>query len=69
MKTAISVNDYDAYIEDWLRMRIRTFHQPSGVEANRRDAALFSRYLHEHKISHITGEVILEFIGWLREMR
>jgi len=69
MKTAIHVNDYDAYIEDWLKMRIRTFHQPSGVEGNRRDVAFFSRYLHEHNISHITGEVILEFIGWLRETR
>jgi len=69
MKTTISANDYDAYIEDWLRMRIRTFHQPSGVEANRRDVELFSRYLQEHTLSHITGEVLLEFISWLREMR
>lgn len=69
MKTVIHVNDYDAYIEDWLKMRMRTFHQPSGVEGNRRDVKLFSKYLHEHTISHITGEVILEFISWLRETR
>lgn len=69
MKSAISANDYDAYIEDWLKMRIRTFHRPSGVQANRRDVEMFSRYLQEHKISHITGESLLEFISWLREMK
>jgi len=69
MKVSISVDDFDAYIEDWIKILTRTCHQPSGIKSNRRDVRILSRYLHDQKIAQITGEVILDFITYLCEVR
>jgi site-specific recombinase XerD len=41
-------------------------HQLSGVEANRRDLNLFSRFCHETDCQDINGDAILTFIAWLK---
>jgi site-specific recombinase XerD len=69
MKASICVDDFDANIEDWIKIREKTRHQPSGIESNRRDVGILSRYLHDQKIAEITGEVILDFITCLCDVR
>lgn len=69
MKCTIAVRQYDVKINDWLEIRKRFNHQQSGLQANRRDVKLFSRYLHEHRIRKISGEALLGFISWLIEER
>ncbi len=59
MKASISVDDFDANIDDWIKIRKKTRHQPSGIKSNLRDVQILSSYLHDQKIAEITGEVIL----------
>ena len=70
MSAYIAVSDFDHYMEEYHVLRVNVLgHQPSGVEANKRDLNLFSNYLHSHNIEMITGEETLKFIGWLRVER
>ncbi len=70
MNACISVSDFDLHLEDYHDLRINVLnHQPSGVEANKRDLNLFSNYLHTNNIKTITGDEMLNFIGWLRKAR
>lgn len=69
MKASISVDDFDAYIEDWIKILKKLGHQPSGLESNQRDIKVLSSYLHDKHISEITGEVILDFITYLCDVR
>jgi site-specific recombinase XerD len=70
MSAYIAVSDFDHYMEEYHVLRVNVLnHQPSGVEANKRDLNLFSNYLHSQNIEMITGEETLKFIGWLREER
>ncbi len=70
MNACISVSDFDLHLEDYHDLRINVLnHQPSGVEANKRDLNLFSNYLHTNDIKKITGDEMLNFIGWLRKER
>jgi len=70
MRACISVSDFDLHMEDYNTLRTDVLnHQPSGVEANKRDLNLFSNYLHTGNIKMITGEEMLKFIGWLRNER
>jgi site-specific recombinase XerD len=69
MKASISVNNFDANIDDWIKIRQKTNHQPSGIKSNCRDVGILSSYLQDQKISEITGEVILDFITYLSDVR
>jgi len=69
MKASISVDNFDANIDDWIKIRQKTNHQPSGIKSNRRDVGILSSYLQDQKISEITGEVILDFITYLSDVR
>lgn len=70
MSAYIAVSDFDCHREEYHVLRVDVLnHQPSGVEANKRDLNLFSNYLHSQKIEMITGENTLKFIGWLRVER
>lgn len=70
MVASIAVSNFDNHMESYHDLRLTVLnHQSSGVEANKRDLNLFSRYLNGNHIEMITGEVILEFIGWLRDDR
>jgi len=70
MSAYIAVSDFDHYMQEYHVLRVNVLnHQPSGVEANKRDLNLFSNYLHAQNIEMITGEEMLGFIGWLREER
>ena len=70
MVACIAVSNFDCHQEEYHDLRLTILnHQPSGVDANKRDLNLFSRYLHGKNIEMITGEVVLKFIGWLREER
>ena len=70
MSAYIAVSDFDHYMEEYHVLRVDVLdHQPSGVEANKRDLNLFSNYLHSQNIEMITGEETLKFIGWLRVER
>ena len=64
------VKHFDHYLEQYIEERHRLFnHQLSGVESNKRDLRLFSRFLHKRRHRSITGDVILTFIAWLRSER
>jgi site-specific recombinase XerD len=66
----LDIRLYNQYLEQYLEDRHLLFnHQPSGVEANKRDLNLFARFIHENNIIHVNGDAILEFITWLRKER
>ncbi len=58
---------FDQYLQQYLDERHQVFnHQLSGVEANRRDLSLFSRFCHQTGGHDISGDAILTFIAWLK---
>ena len=66
----VSIHHYDQYLDQYLEDRHQLFnHQLSGVEANKRDLALFSKFIHKSNLSHVNGDTILAFITWLRKER
>ncbi len=66
----LNISQYDQHLEQYLEDRHLLFnHQMSGVEANKRDLELFSRFIHEKNIVYVNGDAILEFITWLRQER
>jgi len=63
----LKLNHFDHYLQQYLDQRHQVFnHQLSGVEANRRDLNLFSRFCHETGCHDINGDAILTFIVWLK---
>jgi site-specific recombinase XerD len=68
--TLLKLHHYDHYLQQYHDQRHRVFdHQLSGVEANRRDLNLFSRFCHQTDCHEINGDAILTFIGWLKNDR
>ena len=68
--TILKLHHFDHYLPQYLDERHRVFnHQLSGVEANRRDLNLFSRFCHQTGCHDINGDVILTFIAWLKYER
>ena len=58
MSAYISISDFDCWMEKYHMLRVDVLnHQPSGVEANKRDLNLFSNYLHSQNIEMITLDV------------
>lgn len=68
-KTFISLENIDCHIDDWLAQRADFNHQPSSIEAGRKDLRLFSRYCHRARWFRIYGETILKYINWLKVER
>ena len=67
---SLTIQHFDQYLEQYLQERHAVFnHQLSGVQANRRDLDLFSRFLHEKGYGTITGDVLLAFIASVRKER
>ena len=51
MVADIAVSNFDCHLEAYHDLRLTILnHQPSGVDANKRDLNLFSRYLHGKNI-------------------
>ena len=65
--TILKLHHFDHYLQQYHDERHRVFdHQLSGVEANRRDLNLFSRFCHQTGCHDINGDAILTFIAWLK---
>jgi site-specific recombinase XerD len=65
--TILKLYHFDKYLQPYLDERHQVFnHQLSGVEANRRDLSLFSRFCHQSGCHEINGDGILTFIAWLK---
>ena len=65
--TILKLHHFDQYLQQYLDERHQVFnHQLSGVEANRRDLSLFSRFCHQSGCHEINGDAILTFIAWLK---
>jgi site-specific recombinase XerD len=56
-------------LEDWLAMRLRMNHRPSGVESNKRDIRIFIDFLHHRNILAVNGSTLLAFIAYLKDER
>src|SRR5664279_4682586 len=67
--SAISRDDYDRYIDDYLDLRLKMNHQPSSVLAARKDLNVFAAYLQSENITSIDGSTLLDFMSWLRTER
>lgn len=66
MTPHISRKDFDRSLDGYAHCMVHTFHhQPSGIEAARRDLGLFSGYLEDIGASHITGDILLGFLSHL----
>lgn len=61
---------FDQYVDSYLNDLVRLFHhQPSGVEAIGRDLSLFSSFAAKNEMSHLSGDGLLQFLGYLCEQR
>ncbi len=68
--TILTLHHFDQYLQQYLDERHQVFnHQLSGVDANRRDLNLFSRFCHQTGCNDIDGDAILSFIVWLKHDR
>ena len=55
----LHLSDFDCHLEQYLTERHDLFnHQLSGVQANRRDLSLFSRFLHDNQYHFVTGDAL-----------
>jgi site-specific recombinase XerD len=68
-KQPVLIKDFDAHIDEWLDAQRLFNHQPSSIEAGRKDIELFSRFCHEHHTRRITGKTLLRFVRWLHDER
>lgn len=66
---AISIHHFKLYIEDYLLLRLRLNHQPSSVNAARKDLRLFLSYCNDNKVTHVQGAAVIDFMNWLGESR
>jgi len=66
---AISRDDFDRYINDYLDLRLKMCHQPSSILAARKDLNVFATYLQCKNIKSIDGSTLLDFMAWLRTER
>jgi site-specific recombinase XerD len=66
---AISRDDFDRNIDDYLDLRLKMNHQPSSVLAARKDLHVFSAYLQSKNIPSINGQTLLDFMSWLHTER
>lgn len=65
--TILKLHHFDQNLQQYLDQRHQLWdHQLSGVEANRRDLNLFSRFCHQTGCHDLSGDVILTFIAWLK---
>jgi site-specific recombinase XerD len=67
MPEPIATRDFARHIDEYARIMVQTFnHQPCGIEAACRDLRLLCEYLHEHQHAGINGDVLLDFISYLK---
>ena len=66
---AISQDDFNRYINDYLDLRLKMNHQPSSILAARKDLNVFATYLQSKNITSIDGSTLLDFMSWLRTER
>ena len=56
---AIRVCDFNRFIDSYLQLRLKMYHQPSSVEAAQRDLRLFGRFCKQGRLRLIRGKTIL----------
>ena len=65
----MTVKDFKSHIESWCELRKVMQHQPSSIEASRKDLAVFINFCTIKKIRRITGLVVVKFYTYLRTTR
>jgi len=68
-KAFVTVKDFKCLIASWCELRKVMQHQPSSIEASRKDLAVFIHYCTIKKIRRITGLVLVNFYTYLRTKR
>jgi site-specific recombinase XerD len=68
-KASVKVTDFKAHIESWCLLRTVMHHQPSSIEASRKDLKVFIRFCSKKKIRRITGLTLVKFLSYLRNER
>jgi integrase/recombinase XerD len=68
-KAFVTVKDFKSFIESWCELRKVMQHQPSSIEASRKDLAVFVQFCTLHKIRRITGLALVKFYTYLRTTR
>jgi len=68
-KAFVTVKDFKSLIESWCELRKVMQHQPSSIEASRKDLAVFIHFCTIKKIRRITGMVLVKFYTYLRTTR
>jgi site-specific recombinase XerD len=68
-KTYIKIGDFTRYSEDWCSLRKAMHHQPSSIEAGRKDLRVFRHFCKERHVRRITGVTLINFFAWLADSR
>lgn len=68
-KAFVTVKDFKSLIDSWCELRKVMQHQPSSIEASRKDLAVFIRFCSIHKIRRITGLTLVRFFNYLHTTR
>jgi site-specific recombinase XerD len=70
MTPGIALADFDAHLDDYAHTMVDTFnHQPSGMQAARRDLSLLSGFLHGNGFTSVTGDTLLAFLSHAKNER
>lgn len=68
-KAFVTVKDFKSLIESWCELRKVMQHQPSSIEASRKDLAVFVHFCALNKIRRITGLTLVKFFNYLHTTR
>jgi site-specific recombinase XerD len=68
-KASVTVKDFKSLIESWCELRKVMQHQPSSIEASRKDLTVFVRFCTLHKVRRITGLSLVKFFNYLHTTR
>jgi site-specific recombinase XerD len=65
MNKQVSLQNFSRCIDDFCELRLFMHHQPSSVDATRKDLLSCIRFLEEKNYRGIDGSRIIEYIQWL----
>jgi site-specific recombinase XerD len=68
-KAFVSVKDFKSHIEGWCELRKVMQHQPSSIEASRKDLSVFIHFCALKKSRRITGLTLVKFLNYLHTTR
>jgi len=67
---SITLEDFEAYIEDWIDLSVNvTCHQASGLKSREYDLRLCVDFLRDNEVDEITPSLLMDYLKYARQER